>query len=307
MKILITLFFLPFLAFGQTKADFKKLIEETNHYLTQYSKLTPFGDEYYPISGFGLSKKEIKELLIDADYDATLSQNKDSIQSYHMIFYFQEKITERINQIIRHPDFQKVNIKELITSDALSIVISDDNKLINFSFDEKTGGTYRSQISIMHYTDFVPQDSAQLTEFNSFFSSDGYSNIYTLKTGEGIKYVLTGYVRGCSYCFQTFVRLISFKDNQFTEDFIYSVDNRDWNDGVSYNHETKTVYVDYHIDDLTSYCYCSGEVDKEKFNYDKFADNKTSINCQCKFVFNGLTFELVEESWKKINNEDRKE
>ncbi|WP_196887900.1 hypothetical protein [Aureivirga sp. CE67] len=307
MKTLITLFFLPFLAFSQTKADFNKLIEDTNEYLTQYSKLRAYGEEYYPISEFGLSKREIKKLLIDADYDATLSKNKDSIQNYHMIFYFQEKITKRINQIVRHQDFQKVNIQELITSDELSIVISDDNKLFNFSMDAKTGGTYRSRISIMHYTDFAPQDSAQLTQFQDFFASDGYNNIYTLPTDEVIKYVMTGYVRGCSYCFQTFVCLVSFKDNQFKEEFSYSVDSRDWNDGVFYDHDTKTINVDYHVDDLTSYCYCGGENDKKEFDYDKFADNETLINCQCKFVFNGLTFELVEESWKKVNYEDRKE
>ena len=307
MKTIITLILLPIIAFGQTKSNFKKLIDETNHYLSQYSKLNPYDHKYLPISGFGLSKNEIKELLIDADYDATLSQNKDSIYTYHMTHYFKEKIIERINLIIRHPDFRKVNIKELITSDELAIVISDDNKLFNFSFDEKEGGTYRSRISIMHYMDFIQQDSTQLEKFNSFFSSDGYSNIYTLYADEGIKYVLTGYVRGCSYCFTTFVWLISFKDNEFSTDFAYSVDNRDWNDGVTYNHETKTIYVDYHIDDLTPYCYCSGEIDKDKFSYDKFANNKTSINCQCKFIFNGSTFELVEESWKKVNNEDRKE
>lgn len=307
MKILTTLILLPFIVFGQPKTDFKKLVEETNHYLTQYSKLIPFGNEYYPISGFGLSKKEIKELLLDADYDTTLSNNKDSIQSHFMIGYFQGKIEEQINKIVKHPNFRQINIKELIKSDELSIVVSEDNKLINFSFDEKTGGTYRSQISITHYTDFIPKDSIQLSEFNSFFSSDGYNGIYTLNTDEGTKYVLTGYVRGCSYCFETFVRLIVFKDNEFKEEFMYSVNNRDWNDGISYNHETKTIIVDYHIDDLTPFCYCSGEIDEDKFNFDRFADNKFSINCQCRFIFNGSTFELVEESWKKVNNEDRKE
>ena len=88
MKIFITLFLFPVIMYGQVKKDFKKLIEETNHYLTQYSKLTPFGNEYYPISEFGLSKKEIKELLIEADYPATLPQNKDSIESLFIIFWF---------------------------------------------------------------------------------------------------------------------------------------------------------------------------------------------------------------------------
>lgn len=293
--------------YGQVKKDFKKLIEETNHYLTQYSKLTPFGNEYYPISEFGLSKKEIKELLIEADYPATLPQNKDSIESLFIIFYFHGKIEEKINQIIKHPDFQKVNIKELIKSKELSIVVSEDKKLFNFSFDEKTGGTYRSRISINHYTDFIPKDSTQLSEFDSFFSSDGYNEIFTLNTEEGTKYVLTGNVRNCSYCFESFVRLIVFKDNEFKEEFMYSVNNRDWNDGVSYNHETKSIVVDYYIDDLTPFCKCNGEIAEENFDFDIYADNTFSINCLCKFNFNGSAFELVEKSWKRVNNEDRRE
>lgn len=85
------------------------------------------------------------------------------------------------------------------------------------------------------------------------------------------------------------------------------MNNRDWNDGVTYNHETKTINVDYHIDDLTPHCHCEGEIQEDKFYYDKFAKNDTSINCKCKFIFNGKTFELVEESWKRVSNEERKE
>lgn len=283
---------LPFIAFEQTETDFTKLIEETNYCFTQYAKLSPFGDEYYPISDFGLSKKEIKELLLNADDDAILSNSKDSIQQHFMIEYFQGKIEKNINQIVRHPDFRKVNIRDLIKSDELSIVVSEDNKLFNFSFDEKTGGTYRSQLSITHYTDFAPQDPVQLSKFNSFFSSDGYNGIYTLNTNEGTKYVLTGFVRGCSSCFETSVRLIVFKDGEFKEDFMYSVMNRDWNDGVLYDHETKTIIVDYHTDDLTPFCSCSGEIDDDdEFNVDGVADDAFSIHCRCRFVFNGSTFE----------------
>lgn len=74
-----------------------------------------------------------------------------------------------------------------------------------------------------------------------------------------------------------------------------------------YDHESGTILADYHVDDLTPYCHCSGETDDEQFDLDEHRENKTSINCKCKFVFNGNSFELVEESWKKVNNEDRKE
>lgn len=291
--------------FGQKNSNFNKLIEETNHYLYQYSRLYPFGESYLPISSFGISKKEIRELLNEASYDATLTKNKDSIATYHMIGFIAEKIEQKIEQIAKHPGFLKNNIKlkELIKSDELSIIKSDDNKLFNFSFDEKTGGSYRSQISKMYYFDEQINKIIDVTD-NPIFSDDGYFGIYNLETDEGTKYVLTGFVRGCSYCFETSVQLINSKLN---EEFSYSVNNRDWNDGVIYEHETKIIYVDYHIDDLTPYCFCEGEIEENKFHYDKYAENNTSINCKCKFIFNGKTFELVEESWKRISNQQRKE
>ncbi|RLD57884.1 MAG: hypothetical protein DRJ01_13305 [Bacteroidetes bacterium] len=306
-KLILILAFFPLILLGQKQPAFKKLIKEINYYLNEYEKLSPLGDEYYPILGFGLSSQEITELINEADYDATLTKNKDSIQSYHMIEFFQTKIEDRIDKIVKHPDFIKNNISSLKKGGVLSIVKSDDNKLFNFSFDSKTGGTYRSRISMMYYTELINTDTSNLTPDYSIFADDGYDAIHTIQTDEGTKYVLTGNVRGCSYCFNTFVQLIKFSENEFVEEFVYSVNNRDWNDGVRYDHETKTIYVNYHIDDLTPYCNCSGEINEDKFDYDKYAENETSINCKCKFIFNGISFELVEESWKRVKYEDRKE
>ena len=308
MKLLFTLLLsVPFISFGQAQSNFNKLIDITNHCLKQYAKLTPFGDEYFPISSFDLSKMEIKDLIIEAGDDDALSKNKDSIQSYFMITYFQEKIIDQINQIVKTPDFQASKMKELLTPGELSIVISDDNKLINFSLGEKTGGSYDSRISIMHYTGSILNDAIQKDKFNSFFNRNGYSNIYALKTDNGIKYVLTGYVRECSYCFLRFVRLVTFTDDGFNEEFMYSVENSDWNEGVTYDHETRTILVDYQIDDLTPFCSCGEEIKKEKFGNDKYGDYQGAINCRCKFIFNGVTFELVEEGWKKVDNNEGKE
>ena len=301
---IIILFSFPIISFGQKQENFNKLIEKMNHYLLQYNKLSPFGSEYYPIASFGLSKQEMKELIEDADYDATLSENKDSIANYHVIYFFQEKIVSQLNKIIKHPDFIKNDITSLLKGSELSVVKSDDNKLFNFSFDEKTGGTYRSQISRMYYVNTEKSKVIDLNQTdNSTFASNGYNAIYNLQTIEGTKYVLTGYVRGCSYCFETFVQLIKFDENEFIEEFVVSINNRDWNDGVTYNHEEKTIYVDYHIDDLTSNCNCI----EEEFNYEKFDENQKEINCKCKYIFDGKNFELVEAHWKIIDNKNIEE
>src|SRR5690606_33779060 len=99
MKLILILIFVPFVLFGQKRTNFSKLIEETNYYLNNYSKLSPYG-EYYAISDFGLSKQEIKGLIEDADYDDMLTKNKDSIGSFHMISFIAEKIERKIDQIV---------------------------------------------------------------------------------------------------------------------------------------------------------------------------------------------------------------
>jgi hypothetical protein len=294
-QYIVILVFFPSIIFGQKHEDFNKLIKKINHCLLEYTKLIPHdGREYHPISDFELSEQEIKTLGI-------LNTSKDSIEKYYLIGYFQGEIKMLLDKIIKHPDFFKNDIIKLIEGDVLTIVKSDDNKLLNISFDEKTGGTYRSQISRMYY---INKETAEVIDLNytdnSIFASDGYNAIYSLLTIEGTKYVLTGYVRGCSYCFQTFVQLIKFEKNEFVEEFVLSLSIRGWNDGVIYVHEEKTIYVDYHIDDLTPSCYCS----EEEFNYNKFDENQKEINCKCKYIFDGKNFELVETHWKIIDSKN---
>jgi hypothetical protein len=298
-RYILILFFFPIILFGQKRENFNKLIEKLNHCLLEYNKLTPFGgsDNYYSINGFGLSKQEIKDLIADIDYGGIFSANKDSIEGYYLIDFFRGEIESYLDKVIKHTDFLKNNITNLLKGDVLSIVKSDDNKLLNVSFDDKMGGTYRSQVSRMYYINTETAEVIDLNQTdNSIFASNGYNAIYTIQTIEGTKYVLTGYVRGCSYCFETFVQLIKSSENEFIEEFMYSVNSRNWNDSVTYVHDEKAIYVDYHINDLTPSCDCSEYV----FNY----EDQKNINCKSKFIFDGKNFELVEVHWKIIDNKN---
>ncbi len=312
--LIFAFYILTSFGFGQSQESFEKLVSETNEYISQYSKLNPFV-EYYEIKGFGLSKKETKELLAEADYDATLTKDKDSIASYHTIFYFQENITNNIHKLISHNKFKTNNIKEqLLSNDIdLAIVVSDDKKLYNFSLDEKMGGTYRSRISIMHFTE-INQDSLPTQEEidkrikispYTVFEGDGFNNIHSIETKEGTKYVLTGYVRGCSYCFETNVMLVRLEDGIFKQDFVYSVVSRSWDEGgVSYDPKSKIITVDYVTDDLTPDCNCINYAELDREQYDYYSDNEETESiekkCHCTFEFNGLNFKLIKESWEKI-------
>lgn len=294
--LFITFYLFTNVVYGQSQKSFDKLVAATNTYITQYSTLYPY-EEYYEIKQFGLSKNEIQQLIAESNDDDALTTNKDSIATFHIIGFFQEKIFDNIQQLIVHNNFPTNNIQErLPLNDDLSIIISKDNKLLNFSLDEKTGGTYRSRISRIYFYDNTTNTFIDVSEHTAFHN-DGYTAIDTLKTEEGTKYLLSGNVRGCSYCFETSVQLLN---NELIEEFSYIVNNRDLDDGVFYDYPTRTIHVDYHINDLTPYCYCDEASDKDRHEYDSFADHENSINCTCTFVFDGKNFKLVKEGWEKI-------
>ncbi|MBK8808139.1 MAG: hypothetical protein IPO21_16540 [Bacteroidales bacterium] len=304
MKHLLLLFLVPFALFGQKQASFTVLVSEAKLYLEEYYKLAPFESDYYAISNFRLTKQDLIELRAKTIEAEAASKSPDSVEYYVMFEFLQEKITYRMDQIVKHSDFMKHDIEKLFTGSALDIKISDDKKLFNLSFDENTGGTYKSKISFVYFTDFVNTDSATFDEFQMFFPSDGFEKAYTLTTDEGVKYVLTGMVQSCSLCFDSFVYLIKFSNNKFEQEFTYNLSNRDWEDGVSYNHETKTIYVDYHLDDLTTFCQCTSENEEIATTEEQAAEVEGSL-CSCKYVFNGRNFDFVKTATQKQEVKDK--
>ncbi len=157
----------------------------------------------------------------------------------------------------------------------MSIVVSDDRKLFNFSLDEKTNGSYKSRISITYYTaDSTPpsrksKDDPEIINQHHVFKGDGFHGIYSIETEEGTKYVLTGYVRGCS----NNIMLVSLKNGVFEQDFSYSVNSRSWEEGVRYSPKNKIISVDYVTDDLTTNCNCSNHAKLNKEQDSDLGDN----------------------------------
>lgn len=301
----LLLLLIPVLSFGQNNTSFTKLINETNHYLKEYEKVYPL-DKVYSITDFDLSEEEKLELIEFSEEDDWLTATTDSVDAFSMIAYLQHKIIGNIKDIIAHEDFLKYDITRLIIGEDIHIAKSEDNKLFNFSIDEKTGGSYRSSLSVTYYTDGVINEPEEKDDSAFSFSTDGIDEIYTLYTQEGTKYVLLSYVRACNSCFYSTINLISYKDKRFVDEFHYSLELRDTEGGVSYDPETKTIHAEYYIDDLTPYCYCNeAEADQHMFGYNRYDKVELQIQCQCLFVFNGTTFELVKESWEEesfVNN-----
>lgn len=304
--------FLIHTAFGQSQESFDKLISETNTFLDSYESLRAFGsdDHYISFKESGLPEKLINAITSDEDYMDGISNDKDSISEFNLIVEYQGLIFENLEKIIAHDKFMDNDIQELIGQSELSVIRSDDGKLYNFSMDEKTGGTYRSRISVMHFTE-INQDSLPTLEelekglkINPYlvFEGDGFNEIHTLETEEGTKYLLIGSVRGCSYCFESNIMLVKFKEGLFYQEFGYSVNSRSWEEGIAYDPTSKIITVDYITDDLTRDCDCTNyaafEKDENDYSYEE--DMPITKSCHCTFEFNGVNFELIKESWELV-------
>lgn len=298
IRILLLCFILFFglTGFSQKKEDFKKLVEQTNYYLENYNRLDFLGsDMYHSVRDLKLSKNDLKEITKNSDEERDFSINRDSISNDILYSFFLEKINLNFDKIFSHKDFGKYDLVSLMKN-RIDILKSDDNKLYTFSIDEKTGGSYRSRISFVYHTEVKNQWKWIMENNDEIFSNDGYYNLYTLKTNSGeTLYILEGSVRGCGTCVGMYIDVIKVENGNYTKDFSYNIYLRSGSGGFEYDSNSKTIYVEYQTDDLTSNCSCRNTSSEYEDDFHK--------KCVCIFVFNGRTFELVKESWEKITEE----
>jgi hypothetical protein len=289
-------------ACAQEHSKFNTLLNQLKHDLKIYNEIPYYGFDDIALKNVGLTDADIKEILEPENKKKYKVVSADTIGHFGLIFYLQKKIILSVNELTQFPRFFDNDIINSFANTALRIVKSDDGKLYNFSIDEKTGGSYHARVSWMYYTDMNTYKeywtanviNEELPKIFTVFEGDGYNNIYTLNTKEGVKYVLTGSYKGCSYCFMTYVQLVKFDGNKFVDDFSYQILLRDPTKGVTYNPKTKTITVDYITDDLTQRCECENQATAETTseNEGEIEGEIPEIPCYCEFVFNGNNFEL---------------
>jgi hypothetical protein len=258
--------------------------------------------EYYSLKELHIHKNDLFK-IVEGDF------KKDSIDGGSAIEYYQNKIYDNLKKILTYKIIYQYDLKKLLVNQELAISISPDGKLYNLVYDEKTGGSYRSQISIIHYriggslvyNSFGPKSVEDNQADSSGFNTDGYSLIDTIHTSEGIKYLLQGSVAGCNTCVGQYIELVKFSKGNFEWDFNYTLDTRSYGDNdnqLVYDQKTKTISVDYVTDDLKTECDCGQETTDTTTNTSvehtdttKQADTLPGgKKCSCLFVFNGKIF-----------------
>ncbi|MEL6867449.1 MAG: hypothetical protein AAFP19_23690 [Bacteroidota bacterium] len=299
--ICLLLLLLPLLAKGQSPPSFQELVQQTNQYLERYSYLYPFGDPLLAMADYLPTPQERAAFLSDLGDDTEgLSEQGDSVLTSYLIWYYQDLIINHLDQLIRHEQLGEQDLLQLIDSDSdLAISRSEDGKLYNFSLDERTGGSYRSRVSWMHYTDLKEQEASSTEKIDPFevFHRDGYTQIHSLPTAGPTYYLVIGYVRGCNYCFEDYLKLVHFEAGRFVEDFAYAVEASSGYTEMTYTPEDQGLHIQYETNEQIPDCICEEEeeegLEDRPFQYQE---------CECFFKFNGQSFDFVKKNRRLIKD-----
>lgn len=278
--------FLP----AQIGYSFDSLVAETGQCMSLYGETQEY-DQEAPV--YGWQDKLSSQLQIDLwNYlgsEDIVRTDSTGIKGYALIGFLQERIMFNLFLLTRHPDFGEHDIQEL-SFPGLGIAHSEDKKLFSFSIEEKGGGTYRSRLSLLYFSDAEnpprPEAPEALLDNSLYpdFHRDGYSEIHMLGPEEDRSYLLLGWVQGCGSCFHSYAKLVRQGKEDLDIVFELDLELRNWETAVEYDPKTQTIRVHYKTDDMSP--LCPGETEAE-FSEE---DMEWGRPCECTFVFDGNTF-----------------
>ncbi len=289
-----------------TQPILRKNVDELNRYLAIYNDLSPLSE--YAIDSLKLPKNISDSLTINDSTD-----KPGNVTGFSVIQYYAGAIDEILKKVLNDKNIVRYDLSKIVPG--MGVARSDDGRLYSLSIDEKTGGSYRSQLSWMHYRTPNGQifnfEPAQFSgEEEGVLNPDGYDRIITLDTKEGVKYLLFGSVMGCNTCFGEYVDLMKFdRKGNVAKDFAYSISTRfsmEDNDSViRYNTKNHSIAVNYTTDDLAPDCSCSKDEEPEDEQTVSDATQETEFKpeygktCSCVFVYNGKTFVLSDKKLRR--------
>ncbi|WP_040282035.1 hypothetical protein [Psychroserpens damuponensis] len=301
-----------FVVSATAQPKLKKSIDDLNLYLSVYDSLRSHGEHYYTPKLLKVTREDMLKEFGES------FEPIDSIETFESIGIIQSKIDELLRQTLTNKKASTLELETLFHEN-LSVVLSKDKKLINFSIDAKSGGSYQSRISWIYYLnndvfkEYPVHDKWDLRDQESptIFEANGYYDIKTITSSKTTYYLLLGSVKTCGSCYVDYVTLVHFEKDDFDLDFEFAIDSRDYDEKIVFDETSKTLSVSYVTDDLSEDCFCSNEEYQTYWtdgltNDELFNDDETlkQQSCRCLFKFNGKTFELTKRSAEFIKTND---
>jgi hypothetical protein len=287
------------------ESDLEKLVNELNMRLSLYDSIASMsGYSKTELEKFKLSKADRDSLLLN------INSEDQKVQGWQVADTYQVIVNDLLKKILSHPSIGNYQLGDILN---IGVTTSDDGKLFNLVLPENTGGTYQSALSWIHYRahggkvyNYYPEklikenDSVDEPAFNR----DGFSKIITIKSKEGIKYLMQGSVIGCTTCIGEYIELGHFYNGKAITDFSYSIGTRmgDEDGAINYDDKTQTITVKHHPAEYEQdECNCKTDAQRfhdEDHHYmpDSLMTNDNNIkrgkSLVCVFKFNGTNFIL---------------
>lgn len=278
-------------AFTQADGTFQEMLDELVMLDELYAALD-LGDN------IEIDSLKLPEAKLEFISHSMISFQLDQLESDLFIEWMQMWIYASIRKVVFHPQFHVHDIIATLNRRSIYVLESCDRQLYNFSYSEKSGGSYQSNISITVYFDeidsvFYPvYYNSQQHEQEDIFHSDGYDHILCLPSPEyGTMYLMIGGIISCGSCYHQYANLVRFENKMPVQAFTHSILNRFGMGELFLEDEGLILGFLYGTDDLTPECDCT---DLTQTVEDLLAEEFDGKVCQCKFRFTGSTYEVVE-------------
>lgn len=271
-----------FVTLGKAQS-LNRIANDLDVVIDSYGRLSPFSEV-------------IRRDSISLDFLELLEKSSarlpDSIDPWLLIESAQYLMDSLFYKLFYHPDFLNHRPEKVLNSQPT--LVSSDGRFYQYSFDENTGGSYRSQIVYYHYraADGNVINSVNESDENSVLANDGYYEIHNLPDSLGQpRYLLSGGVFGCNTCLQEYLVLLRYdaRDKHFVSDFSLSIADRGFGSLINIQADADTnITVNYFYSDLNKGCGCESEEPVEYYQQ----------KCFQLYLYKNFNFHLAESrSW----------
>lgn len=189
--------------------------------------------------------EKINSLL---QYYSTLSPFSDEPDRFEVIDSVRADTITLLLDVLNDKRILGYDIDELITEDELLISKSPDNRIYFLSISEKTGGTYRTSETIIHYrpTDEVVKAELFAGEASQALATSTYSQLYLIDDSAQ-KYFVIGGVSTCNTCSVMLAVVLEIGADSIQTDLVTQYDGRRYDlETFEYDAESKTFDVVYY-------------------------------------------------------------
>ncbi len=206
---------------------------------------------------------ELKARLDSLQYYAsvydTMNPYVNNQQHVEKLYDYQQRIVAILLEVLNNAQYMKLDPAKQINTPGISHTISDDSRAHTFTIDEKTGGSFRSNITIVFLTTRTIYRARLLP---GIYVSYHFSGIHQM---DSTHYLAMGQVTTCNTCVSAMAMMISILGGEEIFTTVTSVDCR-YPDLFEFRYNDTTKVISYHYgtrSDDSMFGEVSGNRDEE--------------------------------------------